>query len=89
MIGDWEGKLKADLKLTKHTPDSYAAWFDLSQTHIRLKHTNESTLAMLKALALFENSEIKIPDIMPILRTNALLKPLHEQPEIKKFLENN
>jgi tetratricopeptide (TPR) repeat protein len=89
LIGDWEGKLKVDLQLTKHAPDSYAAWFDLSQTHIRLKHTNESTQAMLRALVLFENSEIKIPDIMPILRTNALLKPLREQPEIKKFLENN
>ena len=44
---------------------------------------------MLKALALFENSEIKIPDFMPILRTNTLLKPLRDQPEIKKFLENN
>jgi tetratricopeptide (TPR) repeat protein len=89
LIGDWEGKLKVDLQLTKHAPDSYAAWFDLSQTHIRLKHTNESTQAMLKALALFENSEIKIPDIMPILRTNTLLKPLRDQPKIKKFLENN
>jgi hypothetical protein len=44
---------------------------------------------MLKAIALFENSEIKIPDIMPNLRTNTLLKPLRDQPEIKKFLENN
>jgi hypothetical protein len=89
LIGDWEGKLKVDLQLTEHEPGSYAAWFDLSKTHIRLKHTNESTQAMLKALTLFENSEIKIPDIMPILLTNALFKPLREQPEIKKILKNN
>ena len=89
LIGDWEGKLKVDLQLTKHEPDSYAAWFDLSQTHIRLKQTNESTQAMLKALDLFENSETKIPDIIPILRTNRLLKPLREQPEIKNILKNN
>ena len=78
-----------DLELTKHAPDSYAAWFDLAQTHMRLKQTNESTQAMLKALALFEKARIKTPDIIPILRTNALLKPLHEQPEIKKILRNN
>ena len=89
LIGDWEGKLKVDLQLTKHEPDSYAAWFDLSQTHIRLKQTNESTQAMLKALDLFENSETKIPDIISILRTNRLLKPLREQPEIKNILRKN
>ena len=89
LIGDWEGKLKVDLQLTKHEPDSYAAWFDLSQTHIRLKQTNESTQAMLKALDLFDNSGTKIPDIIPILRTNRLLKPLREQPEIKNILRNN
>ena len=44
---------------------------------------------MLKALNLFNESEIKSPDIIPILRTNILLKPLREQPEIKKFLQNN
>ena len=89
LIGDWEGKLKVDLQLTKHESDSYAAWFDLSQTHIRLKQTNESTQAMLKALDLFENSETKTPDIISILRTNRLLKPLREQPEIKNILRNN
>jgi tetratricopeptide (TPR) repeat protein len=89
LIGDWEGKLKADLQLTEHEPDSYAAWFDLSETHIRMKQTNESTQAMLKALNLFEDSEIRAPDIIPILRTNTLLKPLRDQPEIKKILQNN
>jgi tetratricopeptide (TPR) repeat protein len=89
LIRDWENKLKVDLQLTKHEPDSYAAWFDLSQTHIRLKQTNESTQAMLKALDLFEKAEVKTPNIIPILRTNALLMPLRDQPEIKKILRNN
>jgi tetratricopeptide (TPR) repeat protein len=89
LIGDWEGKLQADLKLTKHEPNSYAAWFDLSQTHIRLKQTNEATEAMLKAIKLFETSKIKTPDIIPILRTNALLEPLRAQPKIKEILQLN
>jgi len=89
LIGDWKNKLKVDLELTKHAPDSCAVWFDLAQTHMRLKQTNESTQAMLKALALFEKAKVKTPDIIPILRTNALFKPLRARPEIKKILWDN
>jgi tetratricopeptide (TPR) repeat protein len=87
-IEDYSNKEKIYQEMTALIPNDPVPWYDLANVQMRLKKTNAAANSLLKSLTLHSTStSANQYDIPAFTRTNAVLAPLRERPEIQNLLK--
>jgi tetratricopeptide (TPR) repeat protein len=88
-IGDWSKLETALERLTKISPDSPEAWYDLAALKANLGKNAEALPALTRALELNAQRlqrDPKAPDLATNARQEARFAPLRTTPEFQKLL---
>ena len=86
-LGDYANKEKVYEEMTTLIPNDPVPWYDLAKARMRLKKTNAAASSLLQSLTLYSKAGTNNQyDIPAFTRTNAIMAPLRERPEIQKLL---
>jgi tetratricopeptide (TPR) repeat protein len=87
-LEDYANKEKVYLEMTALIPNDPVPWYDLAKAQMRLKKTNAAATSLQQSLTLYSKAgATNLYDIPAFTRTNAIMAPLRERPEIQKLLK--
>jgi tetratricopeptide (TPR) repeat protein len=86
-LEDYANKEKVYQEMTALIPNDPVPWYDLAKAQIRLKKTNAAATSLMQSLTLYSKAgSTNLYNIPAFTRTNSIMAPLRERPEIQKLL---